>query len=276
MRWRDSHSRRRSSAAFVLSAVTLSAAIGGCRANRVDGGKIVPQETSEETETDTEGRLDARPAAPIRPAAETGPHPLELAPGRDGLVYVPNGYTLDVPAPLVVMLHGAGGNAEGGLAPLQPLADAAGLLLLAPESRGRTWDVIIGGFGPDVEFIDDALGQVFDSYNVDAERVAVAGFSDGASYALSLGLTNGELFSHVIAFSPGFMAPGADQGAPAIFISHGTGDDVLPIDRCSRRIVPALQRDGYEVDYREFEGGHTVPPEMAEAALRTFLDHQFG
>jgi phospholipase/carboxylesterase len=37
------------------------------------------------------------------------------------------------------------------------LADEAGVILLAPESRGRTWDVLVGGYGPDVEFIGRAL-----------------------------------------------------------------------------------------------------------------------
>lgn len=40
---------------------------------------------------------------------------------------------------------------------------------------------------------------------------------------------------------------------------------------CSRRIVPRLREDGYDVDYREFTGGHTVPGEMASDALSRFL-----
>ncbi len=52
-----------------------------------------------------------------------------------------------------------------------------------------------------------------------------------------------------------------------MFVSHGVGDNVLPIDRCSRRIVPALRRDGYKVEYREFDGGHSVPSEQARAAV---------
>jgi phospholipase/carboxylesterase len=64
------------------------------------------------------------------------------------------------------------------------------------------------------------------------------GFSDGASYALSLGLTNGDLFRHVIAFSPGFMAPAARRGEPPVFVSHITRDGVLPIGVTSHRIVP--------------------------------------
>src|SRR5918911_5524024 len=112
------------------------------------------------------------------------------------------------------MLHGAGGDAQGGLFPFVDRADAAGLLLVAPESRGPTWDVIRDSYGPDVEFIDRALSVVFSRYAVDPSHLAVGGFSDGASYALSLGLTNGDLFTHVLAFSPGFAAPAGHQGAP--------------------------------------------------------------
>ena len=195
-------------------------------------------------------------------------HRLGLEPGRDGLVSVPPGYRPDRPAPLVVMLHGAGSDAQNALGPFRGLADAAGLLLLAPESRGRTRD---GGYGPDVLFINRALEHVFARYAVDPSRVAVEGFSDGASYALGLGLTNGDLFGHVLAFSPGFVAPVRPHGMPPVFISHGTGDNVLPIARTSRRIVPRLREQGYQVHYVEFDGGHTVPAAIAEEALNRLV-----
>jgi phospholipase/carboxylesterase len=106
---------------------------------------------------------------------------------------------------------------------------------------------------------------------VQARTVAVAGFSDGASYALSLGLGNGDLFTHVIAFAPGFMAPEAQVGSPRLFVTHGVGDRILPIDVCSRRLVPRLERAGYDLLYREFDGGHVVPPVLASEAMRWFL-----
>jgi phospholipase/carboxylesterase len=168
------------------------------------------------------------------------------------------------------MLHGAGGVAEHGMSLVRDLADAAGLLVLAPPARRQTWDVILGRYGPDVTFIDEALAATFHRCAVDARRVAAGGFSDGASYALSLGLTNGDLFTHVMAFSPGFMAPANHVGEPDCYVSHGTRDQVLPIDRCSRRIVPALERAGYEVRYREFDGPHTVPNEIAREAVGWF------
>jgi phospholipase/carboxylesterase len=152
-----------------------------------------------------------------------------------------------------------------------PLADEVGLLLLATDSADQTWDVIRGGYGPDVEALDRALQEAFGRVAVDVERLAVGGFSDGASYALSMGIMNGELFTHVIAFSPGFMAPARQEGAPRLFISHGTEDRVLPIDACSRRLVPRVSRAGYDVTYHEFQGGHVVPPEIARDAVEWFL-----
>jgi len=105
---------------------------------------------------------------------------------------------------------------------------------------------------------------------VDLTRLAIGGFSDGASYGLSVGLANGDLFTHVLAFSPGFMVPPALVGKPRIFISHGTQDQILEIDSTSRSFVPQLQRAGYQVHYREFAGPHTVPVEVAREALQWF------
>jgi predicted esterase len=215
------------------------------------------------------GRLTTRPRPPAPGSAPTGLLPLQLSGSdRDGAVYVPPSYRQDSPAPLVLTLHGAGGSGRRGLRRLQPLADTAGLILLAPDSRGTTWDVVkTGAFGPDPEFIDRALDLVFGRYAVNPSRLVAEGFSDGASYALSLGLLNGDLFTHVIAFSPGFLVEGSRRGKPRLFVSHGVHDQVLPIDLCSRRIVRDLSGDGYDVRYTEFDGGHAVPTEIAGAAL---------
>eukprot|EP00897_Mesotaenium_endlicherianum_P009309 jgi/Mesen1/8406/ME000469S07758 len=226
-----------------------------------------------------QAKLNSRPLHPWRPFEDNGKPtargaaiPLGLQGGqRDGLIYVPRGYRQDRPAHLVVILHGAGSDAANGLAPLLPLADARGLLLLSPASRGRTWDTIVGVYGHDVAFIDKALEKVFGSYAVDPDRIAIAGFSDGASYALSLGIANGLLFSHIIAFSPGFMKPPCYVDSPDVFISHGKRDTILHIDRCSRQLVPKLKKCGYNLTYREFAGGHSVPVEVASQAIDWFL-----
>jgi phospholipase/carboxylesterase len=191
-----------------------------------------------------------------------------LAGQRDGAFLVPDGIAASKPAPLILALHGAGGIAAQMIDLLAEPAEEHGIILLAPESRGSTWDVIRGGYGPDVAFIDRALERIFQLHPIDPARIAISGFSDGASYALSLGIINGEMFDHILAFSPGFLVPTQTGDSPKIFGIH---DHVLPIASCSRRIVPALEGAGYDVDYREFDGGHVVPPDIIGHAMVRFL-----
>jgi phospholipase/carboxylesterase len=189
-----------------------------------------------------------------------------LQAGRDGVIYVPPGLP-EGPAPLILLLHGAGGSARNLEENVQALADEAGVILVVPDSRGPTWDIVSGVYGADVTFINDALALVFDRFSVDADRIAVAGFSDGASYALGLGFINGDLFKRVLAFSPGFLPPGQPTGTPAFYITHGTDDPILPLEATSRRIVEDLTAAGYEVDFHEFAGGHWINESLARTAF---------
>jgi phospholipase/carboxylesterase len=201
-----------------------------------------------------------------------GLQPLGLVTGRgarDGVVFVPAGYRADRPTRLMVLLHGEASTPRAVIAPLRALADSAGIILLAPASRGRTWDAIGGGsIGPDVAFVDRAMAAAFARYNVDPGRVTVAGFSEGGSYALMLALANGDLFRRAIAFSPGSI-PGAlpPVGRPRMFVAHGTRDRVKRVANTRRFVVEELEQRGYDLRFLEFEGGHTIPPEIAETAL---------
>lgn len=218
------------------------------------------------------GRLSTRPRPSGAGTRPTGLVPLQLSGSdRDGVLYVPPSYEPGQPAPLVLSLHGAGGSGRRNLPRLRRLADELGLLVLSPDSRESTWDIVRSGFGPDVEFVDRALDLAFARYAVDPTRIAAEGFSDGASYALSLGLLNGDLFPSVIAFSPGFMLADKRRGRPRCFVSHGLHDPILPVDPCSRRIVRELRDERYDVRYTEFDGGHAVPPEIARAAMDWLL-----
>lgn len=213
------------------------------------------------------GRLSYRhepPRAPRAPkrGARTGSFETRVAGGRPAALHVPD---VAEPLRLVVLLHGAGGDPVRTRQLLLPYAEQHRLLLLAPASAGSTWDVIRGAFGPDVARIDALLRRATEQYTV--EGLTVAGFSDGASYALTLGVANGDVFDSVIAFSPGFAAAQVRHGSPELFVSHGTDDRVLPIDRCSRRLVPALEGQGYDVRYEEFDGGHEVPTDIRRQAV---------
>lgn len=197
--------------------------------------------------------------------------PLGLDAGRDGVLYVPE--TAGPAASLLVFLHGATGTGRAHLRAVLGAVDRYGVILVAPDSRGPTWDLIVERrFGPDVAFLDRVLHAVVDRVDADTRRLAIGGVSDGASYALSIGLTNGDVLPTVLAFSPGFLVAPNPTGEPRIFISHGRSDPMLPIDACSRSFVPAMRGVGYEVNFREFDGGHTVPPPISDEAVRWWLD----
>jgi phospholipase/carboxylesterase len=218
----------------------------------------------------------ARPRTLQEPASrvnDPGRHPLNLSEerDRDGFFYIPTGYKPDAAAPLLVMLHGAG-NTAMSTAYAFPLADEFGIILLAPDSRDdRTWDGVLRNWGPDVEFIAKAMRLAFDRYNIDRRHVGIGGFSDGASYALSLGISYGDEFGKIISMSPGVMEPIEARGKPHIFISHGTTDPVMPIDETSRRFVPKLKSLGYDVTYREYEGRHAPSAPIVREAFEWFV-----
>ena len=211
----------------------------------------------------------------VTPVADPTPTPgagqLGLGDVRDGWMYVPESYSPATAAPLFIGLHGAGG-ASNDWTSYAARAEARGMILLAPDSRSSTWDLVRGSFGPDVDFLDRALKHTFERTRIDPARIALGGFSDGASYALSLGVSNGDLFSHLVAYSPGFLRPSDPVvGKPLVYVSHGTRDGILPVSSSRNLIVPTLREDGYDVTYQEFDGGHEVPAAISESALDWFL-----
>jgi phospholipase/carboxylesterase len=186
---------------------------------------------------------------------------------RDAILQLPaNANQSSVP--LLVMLHGATQSAEDMFWYLGNAHEEAGVAVLAPNSRDTTWDGISGGFGEDVAHLNRSLERVFEIVAIDPARMAIGGFSDGASYALSLGMINGDLFPSVVAFSPGFVISGTTHGQPRVFISHGTHDHILPIERCGRRIAASLISRGYNVTFREFDGDHEIPAGVAREGLK--------
>ena len=254
-----------------ITLALLTATVTSACANEVAPEVLGTQLTEEDQVSARDGRITARPSRHTGGNARYGLHELGITRQRDALIYVPKSYNPTRPAPLVLGLHGANGGPSASMGRMMPRADDAGMIVVGVASRERSWDVLYGGFGPDVAIVNRALTKVFDRYAVDPSRVGIEGFSDGASYALSLGLTNGDLFKSIMAFSPGFMSPGDRRGKPRVFIAHGTGDTTLPIDRTSREIVPELRGDGYSVRYIEFDGRHKPYPPATDAAVRWFV-----
>lgn len=235
-----------------LAGITIASLALGSACRRL-GGAAMP----------SDGRLTARPRVGIKTSA-TGEIKLE----RDAVLQIPKNAS-DKPLPLLIMLHGATQRADDMFWYLGSAPEEAGVAVLAPNSIDTTWDAISSrAFGEDVYYLNRMLEHVFATTAIDPARVSVGGFSDGATYALSLGLINGDFFKSIVAFSPGFVIDGDAHGKPRIFISHGNHDHILPIDRCGRRIAGELKGEGYDVTFREFDGDHEIPADVAREGLR--------
>lgn len=172
---------------------------------------------------------------------------------------------------LILTLHGANsGGAGGGLFAFRDAWDVPGVVMVAPASKEITWS-FLRGRDKDLPVVNRALAQAFARCRIDPRLVAVGGFSDGATYALTLGLANGDVFRAVIALSPGGALAENRVGKPRFFVAHGTRDTVLPIAATSDVTVEGLRDLGYAVRYRRFQGRHEVRPEVVKEAMRWFL-----
>ena len=214
---------------------------------------------------------DASAQTPAPPVIPYGSSRLGLSDNdRDGTLYIPKSYRPGVPMPLMMMLHGFAGTGEG-VRGMFPLAEEFGVVMIAPESRGLTWGRSIPGFDDDVRYLGPAYRRVADIVDIDTTRVALGGVSDGAGYALSMGLAYGDSFNHLIIFMGGQMIPYRNQGKPKIFMAHGVDDTQMPIDKTARVYLTRLKADGYDVTYHEYPGGHRVPPAEIRAAFEWFV-----
>lgn len=238
-------------------AVALAATLWGC-----GGGAEVT-------------RVEARPGTPTI-AIEPGEHALGLGgllvinfstSWRDGTLYIPRVAMSGEPLPLLVLLHGGGGRASD-FRHTFPLAEELGVVIVTLDARHNTWDGIDSPFGPDVLFIDAALRHTFDRVSIDPAKVGLGGLSDGGAYALAVGRTNGDLFTHLVAVAPGLLSPPAPPtGQPRILVAHGTRDNVYPVFGTKLYIVPRLKSSGYDVTYVEFDGPHWMPADTARQVL---------
>ena len=217
---------------------------------------------------------------PAKSSTQTTSAGLQELSGRNGLLYIPTAHA--EPLPLLILLHKAGGSASewfSGEGSYARYADKGRFIILAPESPGQSWGTGPKNWGYDYVAINRALEEAFARCAIDRNRLAIGGFSDGASYALSIGLANGDVFRSIIAFSPGFIVRAQARGRsgpngveiPLVYIAHGTGDNVLPIGSTSRIFASQLRKNGYNVEFHEFSGGHHAPRQVADQAMNWLM-----
>ncbi|MCC6928712.1 MAG: dienelactone hydrolase family protein [Gemmatimonadaceae bacterium] len=165
----------------------------------------------------------------------------------------------NVPVPLVVVLHGGGGNADNAerMFAWSEKGRREGFIVVYPEgtARGRrsmyTWNAgHCCGFAmenrvDDVGFIDALITQLQREYTIDPARVYITGMSNGAMMAHRLGIA---LSHRVAAIAPVVGALFGDEASPASPVSaivfNGMVDQSVPYDGGAGGGIGARAWDG--------------------------------
>jgi predicted peptidase len=192
----------------------------------------------------------------------------ELQPYR---VFVPTNYDAAKPTPMVVALHGMGGDEnsyftayDNGIVKRE--AEARGYLVVCPKGRGAA-SMYAGDAERDVM---DVIAAMRRDYNVDADRIYLTGHSMGGYGTWSIAPKHPELFAA--------LAPIAGGGNPQVMskikhipqiVIHGDNDPTVPVER-SRVMVKAAKELGIEIKYIEVPGGNHT--DIAVPAMKDIFD----
>ncbi|MBK5943491.1 MAG: dienelactone hydrolase family protein [Halorhodospira halophila] len=110
-----------------------------------------------------------------------------------------------------------------------------------------------------------------------AERLFLAGFSQGAATALYTALNSSTPPAGVIALSgwlPSATETGHDGARAPVFMAHGTQDPIVPIE-LGRQAAAELEAAGHPVEWHDFPMEHAVcMPEIQR--LDTWLSNRLG
>ena len=184
--------------------------------------------------------------------------------------------------PLILLLHGYGSNEEDLFSFASQLPEEYYIISArAPyhiPPYGNAWYAIsfdsdMNKFSDDnqaiesreliVKFIDELL----DKYPIDADKVTLLGFSQGAILSYSIALTYPEKIQRVVALSGYLNLDIIEKGFNTkdieklrFFISHGVVDQVIPVD-WARKAPEVLKDLNLDVEYHEYPVGHGVTPQ---------------
>lgn len=190
-------------------------------------------------------------------------------------------------SPALVVLHGLGSN-ERDLFQLGQLVapEAVVIGLRAPIARGPnsfSWfPVQFTPNGPvhDVAEAERSRVRIVEFIRtlredpaIDAERITLLGFSQGAILSDAIALTEPELISGAVLISgrtlPELKPVAGAKNRPRVLVLHGTRDTVLAYEN-GVRTKDVLANAGYEVEFRSFDAAHEVTEAMVET-MRAWL-----
>ena len=194
-------------------------------------------------------------------------------------VFIPSSYDPNKPAPLVVALHGMGGDESSMFdlyrnGELKKQADRLGFIVVCPKGR----DSASMYRGPAEKDVLDVLAEVRGDYKIASERIYLMGHSMGGFGTWSIAMNYPDLFAALGPFAGG----GTPSGMAKIkhipqYVVHGDNDKTVPVGM-SRSMVKAGKEAGAKIVYVEVAGGShsdVVVPQFA-AMLDFFAEQSKG
>jgi polyhydroxybutyrate depolymerase len=163
---------------------------------------------------------------------------------RTYYIHLPPGFKKEKPAPLVIALHGGGGNARSldllaSRGTLRTAADKRGIVLVFPDALNKEWwdgrEKIPGRGGKrdDVGFISKLIDEMIKAYGIDPERVYVTGMSNGGFMSIRLAMDLSEkiaAIAPVVAQIPKNLEKKRPKLPISVMIINGTKDPIVPFD----------------------------------------------
>jgi phospholipase/carboxylesterase len=184
--------------------------------------------------------------------------------------------------PLLLLLHGYGSNEEDLFSFATELPDEYYVV-----SARAPYDMMYGSYAwyainfdaDENKFSDidqaqqsrDIIAHFIDelvaAYPIDSENVTLIGFSQGAILSYAVALSYPQKAQRLVAMSGYLNTEIAVEGIATndfsnlkIFASHGTVDQVIPVE-WSRKSIPVIKSLGIQVVYKEYPVGHGVAPQ---------------
>lgn len=184
--------------------------------------------------------------------------------------------------PLLLLLHGYGSNEEDLFSFASELPDEYYVISArAPFDMmygSYAWYAInfdadenkfsdIGQARASRDIIANFIDELIAEYPIDADNVTLIGFSQGCILSYAVALSYPEKVQRVVAMS-GYFNPEIavddytenDFSKLKIFASHGTVDQVIPVE-WARKSIPMLQVLGIDIVFKEYMVGHGVAPQ---------------
>ncbi len=162
---------------------------------------------------------------------------------RTYLLHVPSSYTGNTAIPLVLVLHGGGGNSylARRISGMNEKAEKEGFIVAYPNGTGLlkrhllTWNAVdCCGYAKsktinDVEFISSLIDKISADFNVDKSRVYIAGYSNGGMLAYLLASKLSHKVAAIACVGGSMSGKEKPPERPvSVIIFHGTADKHVP------------------------------------------------